>query len=176
MRTLGQATPRVTPSSQRRKAHSPMKRTLRIWPSGQHRSRRPRRRRRRQLRRTRQGRVTPVVHGREQRSASCELWGARESAAQKTLSMIQTERGRQVSTGPNSFPRKGSKPWWPTSGETNELPPLALVWKDQRRGQPQLHRRSTRPVLTLMLSLGLLLSGFDSRRPSKGGPYRDKES
>lgn len=55
--------------------------------------------------------------------------------------------------GPSSLLRKRSKPRRPTSGATNASPPLVPVSKDQRRGQPQLHRRLTRLSLILKLSL-----------------------
>lgn len=85
-------------------------------------------------------------------------------------------QSRQASMGPSSSLRRmSSKPRRPTSGATIASP-LAPVGKDRRRGQPQLRRRLTRLLLMLELSLVLLLSSCSSRRPSKGGPYRDNES
>lgn len=86
-------------------------------------------------------------------------------------------QSRQESMGPSSLQRRSSsKPRRPTSGATIASPPPAPVGKDRRRGQPQLHRRLARPLLVLELSLVLLLSSCSSRRPWRGGPYRDDES
>lgn len=148
---------------------------LRRRPLGPRRSRHPRRRRRRLLRRILQGRARLVVPGRGRHFADCVSSARHDSFAQKLWSLIQS---RLVSMGPSSLLRKLSKPLRPTSGGTIVSPPLVPVGKDRRRrGRPQLRRRRlTRLPLMLRLSLVLLLSRYSSRRPWRGGPYRDEKS
>lgn len=148
--------------------------TLHRWPSEPRRSRHLRLLRRRLLHRIHRGREKLVVPGRWPHFAGCGPWVRHGSFAQKPQLLFQS---RQASMGPSSLLRKpSSKPRRPTSGETIVSPPPAPVGKDRRRGQPQLHRRLARLLLILELSLVLLLSSCSSRRPWRGGPYRDDES